>query len=130
MTKMCLKLHSMIIFFLFTTSANSSNKKICDFISNEGKLRELGLYERFDTLHNPSHWLYARDDSSTEEVNTEFELKFGADWNFNVSVKGVDMYRALHKFSVYLGGTPYNCSVRRHVSPIIVSEINCNSYEF
>ena len=132
MTKMCQKLYSMIIFLLMTNSwPNSMGENVCDLISSDGKLSEFGLYKRFDTEGNPSYWLFARDDTNTNETKPEYELKFsfGADWNLIVSPNGVHMFPAIHKFSVMII-THYNCTVRRHVSPFICFENNFTSYEF
>ena len=47
-TKMGLNFHSVIVFLLMTTLPDSYGESVCDFILNDGKLRDLGLYSRFD----------------------------------------------------------------------------------
>ena len=107
---------------------NSYEERVCDLIFSEGKLRDFGVYKRFDTNNTPSYWLFVRDGDNTVGADKEYELKLDVDWNITIIPKGVDTSPAIHKFSIQ--SIHYNCSVQRQVSPLIFSENNCNSYEF
>ena len=135
MTKMCLKFYSVIVFLLMTNSwANILGENVCDLISSDGKLSEFGVYRRFDTEGNQSFWLFTRDDTNQNETKPEYELKlsFGADWTLTVGPNSVHMFPAIHKFSVVKSDryVYYNCTVQRHVSPLICIENTCYLYEF
>ena len=131
MTKMYQNFNSVTVLLLMTNSwANTMGENVCDLISSDGKLSDFGVYKRFDTKGNPSYWLFSRDDNNENETKPEYELKFsfGADWNWTVSPKGIHMFPAIHKFSALLIAH-YDCTVRRHVSPLICCENNCYSKE-
>ena len=118
---MCLNFHSMIVFCLMTALPDSYGEPICDFILNEGKLRELGLYKWFDTNDYPSYWLFARDGKNTVEKEIEFELKFLFDGKLKLTVspEGVYRTRADQKFSIKYSmersDSYKNCWLRRNV---------------
>ena len=127
MTKMCRNLYSLIVFLLMTTSLNSSNEPVCDFISTEGKMRALGLYRRFDQNGSPSYWLFARDTNETVDTDIEYELSFGLNSIWNVSTEGIPTIRANHKFSGRFENEFYNCSIKRYDTPVNGSNV-CYDY--
>ena len=111
---MCQNFYAVIVLLWATTSTNSFNEPVCDYISTDGKLRALGLHRRFDENRIPSYWLFRRDGNNTVDADIEYELSFGVDWNMSFSAEGVEAKRASHKFSVLKGDDVYNCSVVKH----------------
>ena len=99
MTKMCRNLYSVIIVLLMTTSVNSSNEPVCDFITKEGKLRALGLYRRFDQNGSPSYWLFARDTNETVDTDIEYKITNSVSVRYGMSVqKGYPLLEPITSF--------------------------------
>ena len=124
-----MKLISVVILVLMSTSIDcQSNQSICDFLINEGRVRDLGLY-RWASNGSFSYRLFSRevDFTSGEDIPKEYEYALEIkDWNVSAQKPPI---LEKYGFQKFYGGCQassvevcnkamipqYNCALRQWV---------------
>ena len=123
---------SVVVLVLMSTSVDcQTNQSICDFIVEDGRVRDLGLYQFIDKNERIGYRLFSREFEGDIDITTDYMLPMGEEHQLEIEngrvtaqPTPIHYFHGLHKFyggygkgiqqNSRLNETHFNCWIQIH----------------